>query len=114
MDTYTIPFRIYQLEVVNAHKTHINNKEVNSQPSSINAQIKKKVRMNDKGYTKGYASEESMHQRKKIRALNEEQVGRQLITNVLLLINKVELSIYMFLASDTKNAKKKWSQLIEL
>ena len=103
MDTYTIPFRIYQLEVVNAHKTHINNKEVNSQPSSINAQIKKKVRMNDKGCTKGYASEESMHQRKKIRALNEEQVIRQLIACVPLLINEVKFSIYRFLVLRTKN-----------
>ena len=48
-----------------------------------------------------------------MRALNEEQVGRQLIGSVIFLINEMELSIYRFLALDTKNAKK-WSHLIKL
>ena len=56
--------------------------------------------------TKWYASEELMNQKQEMRALNEEQVGRQLIASVFLLTNEVELSIYRFLTSDTKNAKK--------
>ena len=41
-----------------------------------------------------------------MRALRQEQVGRQINAGVLLLINKVKLSIYRFLASRAKNAKK--------
>ena len=41
-----------------------------------------------------------------MRALRQEQVGRQINAGVLLLINKVELSIYRFLALGAKNAKK--------
>ena len=41
MDTYTIPFRIYQLEVVNAHKTHINNKETRKKNK-----VRKKMKIN--------------------------------------------------------------------
>ena len=45
---------------------HLINNEGNSQPSSINSQIHKKARMNDKRCTKGCASEESMYQRERI------------------------------------------------
>lgn len=41
-----------------------------------------------------------------MRVFNEEQVGRLLISNVLLLIDEVELSIYRFLASRAKTTKK--------
>ena len=36
---------------------------------------------------------------KEMKTLNEKQVGRQLVANVLLLINEVNISIYRFLAS---------------
>ena len=39
--------------------------------------------MHGKGALNGIASEELMHQNKEVRALNEEQVDRQLIASVL-------------------------------
>ena len=48
-----------------------------------------------------------------MRALRQEQLGKQINAGVLLLINEVELSIYKFLASRVINAKKQ-SQSVEL
>lgn len=78
----------------------------------MKAQLHKKARMNGKRYTIGYASEELMHQREKKELLSEEQVVGQLDVGVLLLINEMKFSIYRFLVSDTKNAKK-WPQLVK-
>ena len=39
--------------------------------------------------------------KKNMRACNEKQVGKELITNVLYLINEMEFSIYKFLTSAT-------------
>lgn len=64
--------------------------------------------MNKKWCATGYASDKTMNQReKKMRALNEGQVVGQLIADVLFFINKIELSIYKFLVSGTKNNKKR-------
>ena len=54
-----------------------------------------------------------MLQEKKWELLRQEQVGKQINTVVLLLINEVELSIYRFLTSGAKKTKKQ-SQPIEL
>ena len=43
---------------------------------------------------------------KEVRALNEEQVGRQFISSILLFVNEVELSIYRFLTLKAKTIKK--------
>ena len=48
-----------------------------------------------------------------MRALKQEQVGRQINAGVLLFINEVELSIYRFLTSGGKKNKKQ-PQSIEL
>ena len=67
--------------------------------------------MNDKKCNRGCASEELMHKMKEMRALNEEQVCRELIANVFLLINEVKLSIYRFLTLKAKNVESdlNWS-----
>ena len=67
--------------------------------------------MNDKKCNRGYASEELMHKIKEMRALNEEQVCRELIANVLLLINELQFSIYKFLTLKAKNVESvlNWS-----
>ena len=67
-----------------------------SQPSSIKTQIHKKTRMNDKGCTKGYASEEFNVSNIEIELLSEEQVVGKLNVGVLFFLNKVELLIYRF------------------
>ena len=48
-----------------------------------------------------------------MRALRQEQVGRQINAGVLLFINEVKLSIYRFLTSGG-NKNKKQPQSIEL
>ena len=77
-----------------------------SQPSSIKTQIHKKTIMNDKGCTRGYASEEFNVSKIEKEFLSEEQVVGQLNVGVFFFLNKVELLIYRFLPSSTKNAKK--------
>ena len=77
-----------------------------SQPSSIKTQIHKKTRMNDKGCTRGYASEEFNVSKIEREFLSEEQVVGQLNVGVFFFLNKEELLIYRFLPSSTKNDKK--------
>ena len=48
-----------------------------------------------------------------MRAFRQEQVGKQINADVLLLINEVELSIYRFLTLRAKETKKQ-PQPIEL
>ena len=62
--------------------------------------------MNDKRCIKGYASEKFIVPKRERELLSEEQVAEQLNASVLLFINEVKLSIYKFLASGVKIAKK--------
>ena len=48
-----------------------------------------------------------------MRALKQEQVGRQINASVLYLINEMELSIYRFLTLEAKKIKKQ-PQLVDL
>ena len=69
--------------------------------------------MNDKRCIRGYASEKFNEPKRERELLSEEQVVGQLNASVLLFIKEVELSIYKFLASGAKTAKK-WPRSIEL
>ena len=54
-----------------------------------------------------------MHQEQKWELLRQEQVGKQINSSVLFIINEVELSIYRFQTSGAKKTKKQ-PQSIEL
>ena len=54
-----------------------------------------------------------MHQEQKWELLRQEQVGKQINSSVLFIINEVELSIYRFQTSGAKKTKKQ-PQPVEL
>ena len=83
-----------------------------SQPSSIKTQIHKKTRMNDKGCTRGYASEEFNVSKIEREFLSEEQVVGQLNVGVFFFLNKVELLIYRFSWISFWNFKSKPKTLL--
>ena len=101
MDSYTISSRFNSLEGFNTQFLQ----EWIPQPSSMIIQIQIKARMTHKGALR-ICKWRFNAPRKKWELLRQEQVGRQLIANVLYVINEVELSIYRFLTSRAKKNKK--------